>query len=335
MAKIRVVILLAILSTSLFAQNVRTIDFLNDTLAREIPPTHNPFLTTSLSIIPGGGQFATKNWLKGTLMLGLNGVFWSQAVINYMDLDEYRTGITYADTLGSIGRERDSLNLVFEDIMADTLLDTTAQADSLMVIGTELIASHHSYGQIKIDETWEKRATQNWFIWAGSMYLWNLMDGYGSANTFQGSQKPSPRRAALLSAIPFSGAGQWYNGSPFKAGLVMSTQVGFFVSAINFSVLRHEIEDEGLAVVHTARNLIDGGDTLYLSDSQRDVWRDDYNKAGSIRTQFLWYGVIFYIYGIVDAYVDASLYGFNRKFDITGGYTPGKNEFAMAFTMKF
>ena len=328
-------LLVFVVVATLFSQGSDAINFLDDTLFVEQKPVYNPVLTTSLSIIPGGGQFATKHWGKGVLHLGLNSIFWSQAIINYQGLEHYSNGISYSDTLNSVQTDLDSIEAQYDLVYSDTTLDSTTQHDSLLVLGKDLLSTQYTYGKIRIDQTWEKRSTQNWFIWAGSMYLWNLMDGYGVANTFEGNTKPSPRRAALLSAIPFSGAGQWYNGSPFKAGLVTATQISFFASAINFSVLRREIEEEGVTMAELARSKADGVDTLFITSQQVDGWRTDYKKAGSIRTQFIWYGVIFYLYGIVDAYVDASLYGFNRKFDITGGYTPGKNEFAFAFSMKF
>ena len=317
-----------------FADSI-SFDHLDDTVAELSLPTYNPVLTTSLSLVPGLGQYATRHGGKGTLFLGVNALFWSQAIIKYQAIDAYTRSITYTDTLASLKTEIDSVEIDYWAIYHDTLLDSLVREDALDTVGSSLMGLESSYGLIEINQMHKKASTQNWFIWAGSMYMWNLIDGYGVSNHMRVSTKRTPRKAAFLSAIPFTGAGQWYNGDPFKAGLVSASQIGFFVSAINFSLLRRDIERRGVGIYDYADMLMPDGSTRLVGSINRDAWQSQYKKVGDIRTQFLWYGFIFYMYGIVDAYVDAHLSDFNEKFDITGGYTPWDKKMAFTFSMKF
>lgn len=101
--------------------------------------------------------------------------------------------------------------------------------------------------------------------------------------------------AMLLSAL-LPGAGQVYNESYWKAPLVLGIGVYFAAQFIRYNRSADDYRQLYLA------SLPSGGNITY----QR--LRDDYKD---LRDANAWYFLILYVLNIVDAYVDASLYGFD------------------------
>ncbi len=107
----------------------------------------------------------------------------------------------------------------------------------------------------------------------------------------------SPLLAMGLSAM-LPGAGQLYNGSYWKIPVILGLG-GYFVYEI-FDNQRqyknyHDLYQASLAT-------FPGGDSRVLAI--RDFYRDQ-------RDTFGWYFLILYVVNIADAYVDASLFGFD------------------------
>jgi hypothetical protein len=101
--------------------------------------------------------------------------------------------------------------------------------------------------------------------------------------------------AMLFSAL-LPGAGQVYNESYWKAPLVLGIGVYFAAQFIRYNRSADDYRQLYLA------SLPSGGNIAY----QR--LRDDYKD---LRDANAWYFLILYVLNIVDAYVDASLYGFD------------------------
>jgi len=179
------------------------------------------------------------------------------------------------------------------------------------------------------DNLFEKTRYHNASFMFGAVGIWNLLDAFGTSAGMQGAQNPEPRRAMALSAIPFTGAGQFYNGEWFKGGLVFATQTSFVFGGIRFQYLMHKAQE-------FPRELGEDESFALLSQGERvDRWRNNHRNAAQRRTMFFWYFVISYIYGMTDAYVDASLSNFDRKFDLTFDYLPLNEELALGFTWNF
>jgi hypothetical protein len=159
--------------------------------------------------------------------------------------------------------------------------------------------------------------------------IWNILDAAGTSNVILGAENPNPKRAMALSAIPFSGAGQFYNGEWFKAGLVIATQTMFVFSGVQYQYLMKKSQD------FPAQLSRDSTFQDIPKNLRTDAWRNRYSDAAQRRTMFFWYAVIFYIYGMTDAYVDASLYRFEKRFDISAGFLSKDNEIAFNFVWKF
>ena len=95
----------------------------------------------------------------------------------------------------------------------------------------------------------------------------------------------SPKNAALSSIIP--GGGQLYNGKKFKAGLILTGEVLAIVNWHNNSQLYSSYDNENNDEYPLPKY-------RYLEKRNKYVW---------------WIGFI-YIYGLIDAIVDAHLHPF-------------------------
>jgi hypothetical protein len=107
----------------------------------------------------------------------------------------------------------------------------------------------------------------------------------------------SPGTAMLLSAV-LPGAGQAYNTSYWKVPIVLGLGI-YFVSVFLDSDRRADDYRQQYAASLLVKP---GGESSLLS------LRDFYKTQ---RDSFAWYFFILYFLNIVDAYVDASLYGFD------------------------
>jgi len=109
--------------------------------------------------------------------------------------------------------------------------------------------------------------------------------------------------AVLLSAA-CPGAGQFYNGSYLKVPVVLGFGL-YFASEWLTSNRRYH----GMADLYTASLARDpkGDDNLFRA---REFYKDE-------RDTFSWYFLILYFVNILDAYVDASLYGFDVSGDLS------------------
>lgn len=269
----------------------------------------NPYLTTSLSLIPGGGQLFTAHFTRGTLFLG------STALLGSMGLQGWKD---YRESFSDISNSK----FIYDSLLLDS-----------SVSELEIIKGRDSYfSSIYLTEQYRLRNYYNRAIWTGGLWIWSIIDGYAVSNRFMGSKDSvrSSRKAALLSAIPFSGAGQVYNGKLFKAGLVSTIEISCMLSAINFRRLMAEAEGHYTEL---------SKDSLYRDSpelrAQRDSWKNRYNSMAEYRSAFIWYGVVIYFYGLVDAVVDAHLNKFDNRFKISADLNPQTTEFSTNFTFNF
>ena len=107
----------------------------------------------------------------------------------------------------------------------------------------------------------------------------------GEAHSDTSDSIKSPKNAALSSIIP--GGGQLYNGKKFKAGLILTGEV--------------------LAIVNWHNN-----SQLYSSydDANNDEYPLPMYRYLEKRNKYVWWIGFIYIYGLIDAIVDAHLHPF-------------------------
>ncbi len=345
--------------------------FANEKLAMvyELPDSadtkeYNPLLTTGLSLIPGGGQIYTGHMIRGPLFLGSEIILGSVAFSRWQRYrDNYDLLYEAEDSLRSSrdkfhNKDFGTPTQNFEpELEPDPLKEGATAKDSTKYTEQkkrydryeksldslnkaivnynnkfvkDTVLALNDYKLAEYDNREAKYSYYNYATWFGGIYLWNLADGFGVANRFKGVKNPNPKKAAWLSAIPFTGAGQLYNGDIFKAGLVSTMELGCLFSALRYMDLMDFAEEGYRAVAN------DSNSVKILTDAdERKEWQNRYEDAAKIRTRFIWYGVIFYIYGIFDAYVDAELYEFRDKFDILATYDPITEDIGFNLTIGF
>jgi hypothetical protein len=103
---------------------------------------------------------------------------------------------------------------------------------------------------------------------------------------------------AMLSSMALPGAGQIYNGSYWKAPVIWGTGV-YLWSIYRGQNDLYQVHKKAYTVSITSQNA--------AGDGRERQLRDFYNRQ---RDSFGWYMAIAYIVNVLDAYVDASLYGF-------------------------
>ena len=116
----------------------------------------------------------------------------------------------------------------------------------------------------------------------------------------------SPGTALLLSAI-LPGAGQWYNESYWKVPVVVGVGAYFVAQWFNNNKRYHDYRDQYAASL-TSSTVNTQVQDYYLQ--LREFYKDQ-------RNSFVWYYLILYMVNLVDAYVDASLYGFDVSGDLS------------------
>jgi len=287
----------------------------------EIPPQeiaaapqqneHDPLFVTSLSLVPGLGQVVMGNYARGTFFFTTSGIIgWIGAQAWW---DYRRSYQRIYDHRDSLANHRARLTL-------------SENADSAARV-TMILANRVALAEY--DNLLEKTRYHNAAFMLGAVGIWNLLDAFGVSANMQGAQNPAPRRAMALSAIPFTGAGQFYNGEWFKGGLVFATQTSFVFGGARFQYLMYKAQQ-------FPRELGEDENFALLPINERvDLWRNNHRNAAQRRTMFFWYFVISYIYGMTDAFVDASLSGFDRKFDLTFDYLPQNEEISLGFVWNF
>ena len=107
----------------------------------------------------------------------------------------------------------------------------------------------------------------------------------------------SPGAAMFLSAV-LPGAGQVYNTSYWKVPIILGFGIYFISSYLDADRRADDYRQQYIASLATTP----GGDPSLLA--MRDFYLGE-------RDTFVWYFCILYFLNVVDAYVDASLYGFD------------------------
>ena len=118
----------------------------------------------------------------------------------------------------------------------------------------------------------------------------------------------SPGTAVLLSAI-LPGAGQVYTGRYWKVPIVLGF-TGYFV----YEVIKQNNNYKSAQGKYTES--VNNGENNGQGNAQWQYERDFYRDE---RDRFGFYFLLAYLLNMVDAYVDASLFGFDVGDNLTGG----------------
>lgn len=150
----------------------------------------------------------------------------------------------------------------------------------------------------------------------------------------QDSLVKSPLGAILRSAV-VPGWGQFYNGSHKKIFVFLAADL----SMLGMYVYKDRRVSDLRALRSRARKQRDNDPFIFPEkeaalDAAINFYTGKLDGALDDRNQYGWYLAIFYLLGIVDAYIDAHLFQFdekienlgNRSVDVDFGYQPGPGE---------
>jgi hypothetical protein len=241
----------------------------------------SPILSGALSaIVPGGGQIYNRRYIKAGAFVALEAIFGSVANFWYQtsqfresNSDEYSLAVAYS----------------------------TNWNDSMMM--------REKARMLKFDALSARYSMYNALSWMIGGYIYNIFDAVGASGYFDSDTEKSPVRAAWLSAIPGLGLGQLYNGSVSKAGMIMMVQASLGVKAVN----EHRLMNRAQYHFEKALTVKDSAGATPVADEYNQDWESRRSTAFRNRNQYLWYSLFFYVYGILDAVVDAHLHDYQRK----------------------
>ncbi|MBN1294601.1 MAG: hypothetical protein JXB48_22370 [Candidatus Latescibacteria bacterium] len=242
--------------------------------------TWNPLLTGSLSaVLPGAGQAYTGHYIKAGSFLALE-VITALVARSWYNAEKVRN--TNAD------------------FYEQSSLITSGKTDSLSELEKAALWRFDAFGA--------RYSMYNSLSWMIGGYIYNVLDAVACSKFFVSDEEKSPAKAAWLSAIPGLGLGQLYNGAPGKAGMIFMTQMSLGVIAVN----EHRLMRKAEAGI-TALNRLNDSTTVEVVEEYKQDWEFRQGVAFRNRNTYLWYSLFFYVYGILDAIVDAHLHDYPKK----------------------
>lgn len=254
----------------------------------------NPVVSAGLSTaIPGIGQLYCKRTFRGFFYMASE-VIASSFMINRIyvynkysskDIDIWNSNIGYYQELLKIYISTPKFDEYY---------------DSLMTSYMEFDLANHR-------RTADRYVIQQSIGWAVGIYLWNISDAVNCSRAFHDNKPRKPATALSLSAIPFLGLGQIYNGAYSKAGLIWTFHTMWAFMAWNNNKLMNNCIEK--------RNQVNNATGLdeKIKQNYYRLWTNEYDNAFSKRNAYLWYLIIFWFYGMFDAAIDAHLHDYQSK----------------------
>ncbi|MGD9201206.1 MAG: DUF5683 domain-containing protein [Chitinispirillia bacterium] len=260
------------------------------------PTRYNPFRVVLMSaFIPGLGQFYCKERIRGS-------IFFSSVLISY--LFSKNRWDRFQEDLKEIVKEFDNRTLSYKDTLSNIIHADTAAYKKYynLYISSYMESDLARYRR----QTGRFNALQG-FGWTLGFYIWNVVNAFHYSNHLHDNEPRNPKTAAWLSAIPFLGLGQIYNGSFQKAGFIWTTHTMLSIMAFNTNKQMNKAIDFQNKIKNTESISLINKNNFY------DQWEGEYNSAFRQRNTWLWYLFILYFYGIFDAAVDAHLHDYKKK----------------------
>ena len=274
---------------------------------------YKPQIALMASVIPGGGQIYTGHYIKaGLYMVAEAGV----ALFGYQRLVWQKDYVRNADSLAGI-RDANAGKIVIDTVKNDTTYPG--------------IISRFEYNLANFQVLQNKYLLQQCAAWMVGIYYYNIMDALHATRYFQDDGKRDPTTAGLLSAIPFLGLGQIYNGELSKAGMIAMVQINWGIIAFNYQRLMTECEHQEELDLNSPEYKVFSGKT----GDYKGQWESKRKDAFKNRNMWLWYSLMFYCYNIFDAIVDAHLHDAGTKMKLEPDLVPLEQKIGLTMTMQF
>ncbi len=254
----------------------------------------NPFMSVGLStVLPGIGQLYCKRTFRGLFYMTSEAIAMSYMFNRIYVYDKYSADEidTWSIDIG-----------IYEELLKTYI--STAEYDEYYDL---LITAHMELDLAKHRQMASRYVVHQSIGWAVGIYLWNISDALNCSRAFHDNKPRNPATALSLSAIPFLGLGQIYNGSFSKAGLIWTFHTMWAFMAWNNNNLMNDCLKK--------RNQVNNatGIDQTIKDNYYTTWTGEYDRAFSKRNSYLWYLIIFWFYGMFDAAIDAHLHDYQSK----------------------
>jgi hypothetical protein len=285
----------------------------NSLKAAKPASVYNPAIAlTSSILVPGAGQVYTRHYVKAGLFLVAEagvGLFAYQRYIWEKDL------VHNADSVGALAARYGRVPKI-----------DTAKADTTYPgIGFQLEADRDRF-----DAKASRYVVYQSISWMAGIYYYNILDALHATGIFKNNSKKSPSLAGWLSAIPALGLGQFYNGETSKAGMIFMTQFNLGYLAFNYQRLMRDCENYEVSIMGDSH-----GYATYKAQGLNNDWENRRKEAFRNRNMYLWYSLMFYFYGVLDAVVDAHLHDAGLRMNLEPDLVPQKKQVGMTMTVPF
>lgn len=241
------------------------------------------------TLLPGGSQYYTKHYTRAGFLTAIELYLLSEVLVN--------------QPLRRSKRLKAS-NLSFANAVpyADSM--ARMPADSAYDRWNSLFHSHLDDARENLDVIEENNGllASEW-AWLAGLHLYGLLDGFEMIhrnNSPRSTEAKSMGTAIALAAL-LPGAGQIYNGSWGKAGLLYMSLIGSYIS---FEARQHSVE------YYEQRRAIAAAENNSSLESDMRERATFFRKK---RNQYIWAPLLFYFYSIGDAAVDAKMADFDHK----------------------
>jgi hypothetical protein len=288
--------------------------------------TRNPIMAGGVSaLVPGAGQIYTGNYVKSGLFIT------SEVIIGLVAYNRFLLGKYYHENSKALC---DSM-LVFKNVIdtaSITIKNRASSADSIFLDTTnKSLKFQRNYDFSLFQEKENRLFVYQCFASMAGLYYWNILDAIKNTKFFMNDNPKIPSKAAWLAAIPALGLGQLYNGELSKAGFVFTVQMNMAYWIYNNNELMRICENnlKKLPSPDTREGKDDATKQLISS------WDSRRNDAFQKRNRWAWYSIGFYLYSILDAYVDAHLHDSMKKMNLEPDLLTGQNGVGLHFTRTF
>lgn len=260
-----------------------------DTLATyewDVSTKRNSLTYTLLSgVIPGGSQFYTEHYVRGSFLLGIELALVYEVFIN-KPMQQNRRFELASPLQDSVAFYSDQMRST-SDMTAFSLFHSKRAV---------FINNIRKISDKKIEEEDLRNAELAWLV---GLHIYGFIDGFGIwwNNREHNVELKSSKKAVLLALIP--GLGQIYNEEFGKAGLLYMGLTGAFASICTSQrVVEYYLERRRVAVAENSTEID------YLSE------RITYYRKN--RNQYIWGMALIYLYSLGDAFVDAMMSDFDN-----------------------
>ncbi len=254
----------------------------------DIPTKHQSLpLTLAFSILPGGGQFYSGHYVRGSFILAAEVALTYEVFFNkaYQKDRRFKQAKPF----------RDSVAFYTQAMLQAGANDSLLQ--QLQVKRNRFANLVRGFSDKKMEEEDLRKAEMAWLI---GLHIYNMFDAFGIWVNNQGHnmETHSIKTALLFALIP--GGGQMYNRDFGKAGLVYMGLTGALASiGTTQHLIRYYLE---------RRRTAKGENNL--EEEERLTERITHYRKN--RNQYIWGAALIYLYSIGDAVVDALLNDFDN-----------------------